>query len=117
MYKLSLSVAGLAAVAILTSGCGGTSVKSTGTGGAVSVVEGDIFLDKSEYRVPNGPIQITVTNAGKVHHDLRVRNQPFFIETVAGEKAAGSVTLSKGTYDLFCSIPGHGNAKARLIVE
>lgn len=117
MYKVSTALVGLAAVAIAAAGCGGSSATATGAGGAVTVLEGDIFLDQAEYHVPNGPIQITVTNTGKVHHDLRVRNQPFFVETVPGEKAASSVTLTKGTYDLFCSIPGHGNAKARLIVE
>ena len=117
MYKTSSALAGLAVVVMLIAGCGGTSAKASGAGGAVAVIEGDIFLDQPEYHVQNGPIQITVTNAGKVHHDLRVRNQPFFVETVAGETGAATVTLPKGTYDLFCSIPGHSNAKARLIVE
>jgi hypothetical protein len=103
-------------IAGVLAACGGKPT-ATGAGGTVSVTEGDIFLDQPEYRVTNGPVQINVTNVGKVHHDLRVRNQQYFVETNPGGKSTGNVTLPKGTYELFCSIPGHEAAKARLIVE
>jgi hypothetical protein len=117
MLRTSVAAVGLACAVLVVSSCGGKAAAPPGPGGTVSVVEGDIFLDKPEYRVPNGLIQITVKNAGKVHHDLRVRKQAFFVETNAGETAKANVTLTKGTYDLFCSIPGHENAKSNLIVE
>jgi plastocyanin len=103
--------------ALLAASCGGSASAPTGAGGTVVVKEGDIFLDKPEYTVENGLITISVTNAGKVHHDLRVRNQPLFLETTPGQTASGTVTLPKGTYDLFCSIPGHANASAKLVVS
>jgi hypothetical protein len=78
---------------------------------------GDTLPDQPEYRVTNGTVQINVTNVGKLHHDLRVRNQQYFVETNPGGKSTGTVTLPKGIYDLFCSIPGHEAAKAKLIVE
>jgi uncharacterized cupredoxin-like copper-binding protein len=105
----------VAALAVLT-GCGGKAT-ATGAGGTVAVTEGDIFLDQPEYRVTNGAVRIDVTNVGKLHHDLRVRNQQYFVETNPGGKSSGTVTLPKGTYELFCSIPGHEAAKAKLVVE
>lgn len=105
-------VAGLAVLV----GCGGKAT-ATGAGGTVVVTEGDIFLGQPEYRVTNGAVQIDVTNVGKLHHDLRVRNQQYFVETNPGSKSTGTVTLPKGTYELFCSIPGHEAAKAKLVVE
>jgi plastocyanin len=103
--------------ALVAAGCGGSASAPKGAGGTVVVNEGDIFLDKPEYTVENGLITILVTNAGKVHHDLRVRNQPLFLETKPGQTASGTVTLPKGTYDLFCSITGHANASAKLVVS
>lgn len=99
-----------------TAGCGGKAT-ATGAGGTVAVTEGDIFLDQPEYRVTNGAVRIDVTNVGKLHHDLRVRNQQYFVETNPGGTSTGTVTLPKGTYELFCSIPGHEAAKAKLVVE
>lgn len=117
MLRTSAAAVGLVGAFLALLSCGGQAAAPPGPGGSVSVIEGDIFLDKPEYRVPNGLIQISVQNAGKVHHDLRVRKQPFFVETNAGESAKANVTLTKGTYDIFCSIAGHENAKATLIVE
>jgi plastocyanin len=105
------------AAALSVSGCGGAAAAPKGAGGTVVVNEGDIFLDKPTYTVENGLIIISVTNAGKVHHDLRVRNQPLFLETTPGQTVSGTVTLPKGTYDLFCSITGHANASAKLVVS
>jgi hypothetical protein len=115
MLTRPVALASLALVAALA-GCGGKA-RATGAGGTVAVTEGDTFLDQPEYRVTNGAVQINVTNVGKLHHDLRVRNQPYFVETNPGGKSTGTVTLPKGTYDLFCSIPGHEAAKAKLVVE
>jgi hypothetical protein len=117
MSRTSVAAVGLVSVLLMASACGGKASAPKGHGGVVTVVEGDIFLDKPEYRVTNGPIQISVSNNGKLHHDLRVRNQPLFIESVGGETKSATITLPKGTYELFCSITGHTSAKASLIVE
>ena len=77
-----------------TAGCGGKAT-ATGAGGTVAVTEGDIFLDQPEYRVTNGAVRIDVTNVGKLHHDLRVRNQQYFVETNPGGKSTGTVTLGR----------------------
>jgi plastocyanin len=115
MLTRSVVLASVTIVAALAS-CGGKAT-ATGAGGTVAVTEGDTFLDQPEYRVTNGAVRIDVTNVGKLHHDLRVRNQQYFVETNPGSKSTGTVTLPKGTYDLFCSIPGHEAAKAKLVVE
>ncbi len=74
-------------IVAVLAGCGGKAT-ATGAGGTVAVTEGDTFLD-----------------------------QPYFVETNPGGKSTGTVTLPEGTYELFCSIPGHEAATAKLIVE
>jgi hypothetical protein len=34
-----------------------------------------------------------------------------------GAVDSGTVTLDAGTYDVICDVPGHGNMRAKLIVE
>jgi plastocyanin len=51
---------------------------------------------------------IVFVNEGQVIHDLRVEGEPRFLHEVGpGETTTVPVTLDTGTYEMFCSIPGH----------
>jgi uncharacterized cupredoxin-like copper-binding protein len=73
---------------------------------------------ESEWRVqlpsktgPAGAYTFHVVNKGKVPHNLTIDGpgvQSAHTKTLApGESADLNAQLAKGTYDLYCSIPGH----------
>jgi uncharacterized cupredoxin-like copper-binding protein len=58
-----------------------------------------------------------MTNDGSILHDLRIEDQPFILEAVAGETVSGEVDLDAGSYAFFCSIPGHREAGMEGVLE
>ena len=79
-----------------------------------------IKVRESEFKIglptlatlPAGKITFVVQNAGKIQHDLAVKGPgvagadktPLI---AAGQSAKLTVSLSTGTYTLYCSVPGH----------
>jgi plastocyanin len=62
--------------------------------------------------LPPGSYTFEVTNNGKVPHNLAIRGPKFTgpqkTPTIApGKSAKLTVSLEHGTYQLYCSIPGH----------
>jgi nitrite reductase (NO-forming) len=54
-------------------------------------------------------VKITLKNIESGTHDLQIHGISGFQVEVSGEgsTASGKVQLKKGTYDYYCSIPGH----------
>ena len=77
----------------------GISVKAT-------LVEYKITL--STHKVHHGVVTFVVKNAGKIAHNLTIqqggKHTPTF---AAGKTVKLTVTLKKGAYTLYCSVPGH----------
>jgi uncharacterized cupredoxin-like copper-binding protein len=73
--------------------------------------------------LPAGKVTFVVQNAGKVQHDLAVKG-PGVAGTSKtpllspGQSAKLTVSLTTGTYTLYCSVPGHEAAgmEAKLSV-
>jgi len=60
-----------------------------------------------------GKVTFEVTNDGKIPHDLVVEGNGIKEKTKlldAGESATLEVELKPGTYDVYCSVPGHKEA-------
>jgi uncharacterized cupredoxin-like copper-binding protein len=60
-----------------------------------------------------GRVTFDVENDGKIPHDLVVRGNGIDAKTPlldAGDSKTLSVDLKPGTYDLYCSVPGHKQA-------
>jgi uncharacterized cupredoxin-like copper-binding protein len=60
-----------------------------------------------------GSVTFDVENAGKIPHDFVVQGAAGTKGTALlnpGKSAKLTVTLKPGTYDLFCSVPGHKQA-------
>jgi nitrite reductase (NO-forming) len=79
----------------------------------------DVTLTASEFKfsptrlqLPSGKkVSITLQNTGTVEHDLTVDALGVKLFAPAGKSATGEFTLDKpGTYDFYCSIPGHKDA-------
>jgi uncharacterized cupredoxin-like copper-binding protein len=77
----------------------------------VALSEWKITLPPGTGGLPAGPYTFHVTNKGKVPHNLTVNGPGVSNEATPnispGNDADLEVTLEKGTYDLYCSIPGH----------
>jgi plastocyanin len=82
------------------------------------VVGRDTFFTEEAYSAPAGDITILFDNRGNLVHDVRVRgNDEFDLNAGGGDEAQGALTLEAGTYEIYCSIPGHEPMKASLTVE
>lgn len=78
---------------------------------AVSETEFKITLDPSS--VSAGRVSFDVANVGKIPHDFVIKGNGVDEKTstlAAGDSATLTVDLKPGTYDVYCSIPGHKEA-------
>ncbi len=90
-----------------------------------------IRVRESEFKIvlpalgtlPAGKVTFVVQNAGKIQHDLGVRGPavsgtPKTPLISPGGSAKLTVSLEKGSYTLYCSVPGHEAAgmQAKLAV-
>jgi len=106
----------------------GIAVFRNSDGGSVTTQAAPIAVSLSEYKIapatitaPVGHVQLSVTNAGTMVHNLSV--------TPGGKRtpdipAGGTVTLdlgtlAAGTYQVECLVPGHADSgmKATLVVS
>jgi uncharacterized cupredoxin-like copper-binding protein len=77
----------------------------------VSETEFKITFPKST--IASGSYSFEVKNDGKIQHDLVVEGNGVDEKTPtidAGKSAMLKVDLKPGTYDVYCSIPGHKQA-------
>jgi uncharacterized cupredoxin-like copper-binding protein len=113
--SLVLFAAMLAAVGIF--GAESEPAKGAEAAGATKAVqvqekEYKIILPSSLSSVAAGKVTFDVKNVGKIGHDLSIsgpkvtgpKKTPLIN---AGGTATLVVTLGKGTYTLYCSVPGH----------
>jgi uncharacterized cupredoxin-like copper-binding protein len=92
-----------------------TTATTTTTSAATSVTatetEFKIALPKST--IAAGSYSFEVKNDGKIEHDLVVEGNGVDEKTQlieAGDTATLKVDLKPGTYDVYCSVPGHKEA-------
>ena len=87
---------------------------------AVKIVASDLKFDQKEIKVAAGqPVELTLENKGVLEHDLTIQDPAFKVTAQGGQTAKGSFTPAReGTYEFFCSIPGHKEAgmAGKLIV-
>jgi uncharacterized cupredoxin-like copper-binding protein len=81
-------------------------------GHAISVSETEFKVALPAQKVAPGKVTFTVRNAGKIQHDLVVSGPGVTGAAKTpllnpGQTAKLTVTLSAGSYTLYCSVPGH----------
>jgi uncharacterized cupredoxin-like copper-binding protein len=80
-----------------------------------------VAVSETEFKItlPTGSLtaggyELDVKNGGRIGHDLVVKGPGVTNEKTpligAGKTAALRVTLTRGTYELYCSVPGHKQA-------
>ncbi|MFJ9907885.1 plastocyanin/azurin family copper-binding protein [Streptomyces sp. NPDC101152] len=82
-----------------------------GAGNKVTVTETEYSLKLSQNSFKPGTYTFTVDNAGKITHALEIEG-PGMSDTKTKSLQSGAtqpltVTLKKGTYEMYCPVPGH----------
>jgi uncharacterized cupredoxin-like copper-binding protein len=119
---LVVTALALTASALLAACGGGKSSKSNGSTAAsvaapapgshrLTATESEYKIVLSSTSMPAGKYAIDAVNKGTIDHALAV-NGPGTAGTQTSTISPGAsqtvnVTLSKGTYDLYCPVPGH----------
>jgi uncharacterized cupredoxin-like copper-binding protein len=97
--------------ATTTTGTTTTTTTTAATSVPVSETEFKITLPKNTLAA--GSYSFEVKNDGKIEHDLVVQGNGVDEKTptiAPGKSATLKVDLKPGTYDVYCSIPGHKQA-------
>jgi plastocyanin len=110
-------------LAAALAGCGDEEEKSSGSvtvrAGTLVVVEGDEYSFKPGTITVRGaggkevPVRFELQNVGSLPHDIHVREGDEELggtEAIPdGDTARATVTLARGSYELYCSIGDHAD--------
>jgi uncharacterized cupredoxin-like copper-binding protein len=104
----------------------GTSTEATTTapattpstaGMTVNVAESEFKIVLPSTSLKAGKITFAVKNVGKIPHDLAVKGTSFKTSLIQpGSTATLSATLKAGSYELYCTVPGHEAAGMKVNV-
>jgi nitrite reductase (NO-forming) len=72
----------------------------------------DFAFSPNQVRVSaGGTVNLILANEGDTLHDITAPALRFRLEAMAGATATGVLTVpGPGTYEFFCSVPGHREA-------
>jgi uncharacterized cupredoxin-like copper-binding protein len=74
----------------------------------VPVTETEFKVESASTNLAAGTITFQATNAGKIPHDLAIKGMSEKTKLLQpGQRAELTVTLKRGTYELYCTVPGH----------
>lgn len=122
-------LAAVAAATLLVGGCGGgggqgaestTSMGSTLAAGVVLSVTGTEYaFVPPTAKAAAGKTTIRFTNKGTMEHDFVIDALHVKLAAKPGKTAEATVTLKPGTYEYYCSIPGHlqSGMQGKLMVK
>jgi plastocyanin len=112
VFAVALFVAMLSAVIVF--GRESKSATEAGGGGAagnkIAVTEVEYKIELPKATLAPGTYTFDVSNKGKIVHNLHVQGggaDEATKDIQPGSSASVTVQLKAGTYDLYCSIPGH----------
>ena len=88
----------------------------------VSALAGGLQYNTKVLRVHPGKIKLVFTNLSTIKHNVRIESGETELggtKTIGKGKAVAYVNLKKGTYNFYCSVPGHEDAgmKGKLVVS
>ena len=77
------------------------------TGVSVTATEVEYKITLSTHKVHHGVVTFVVKNAGHIAHNLTIQGGKHTASIAPGKTVKLTVTLKKGAYTLYCSVPGH----------
>jgi plastocyanin len=95
---------------------------STPTVVTVSAPATGLKYNTKVLRAHPGKIKLVFTNHAMLNHNVRIESGETELggtKTIGKGSAVAYVTLKKGTYNFYCSVPGHEDAgmKGKLVVS
>jgi plastocyanin len=110
--RAPLAAAGLTLGLVACGGSGPTPTPiptATPAPAAIEIVTTEFAYDPDDLEVPAGEtVAIRLVNKGVVEHDLTIDALAVTIKVPIAGTADGTLpALEAGTYDFYCSIPGH----------
>jgi len=120
--RLPVAAVALALAPALVAACGGDDDEElpaldAETSPRLEVSATEMAYDPDEVAVAAGTVEIVMHNDGTILHDLRIADQPFIVEARAGETGTAQVALEAGSYEFYCSLPGHREAGMEGVLE
>ena len=88
----------------------------------VSALPSGLKFNTTVLRAHRGKIKIVFTNRSTIEHDVRIESGEHELggtKAIGKGRVVGVVSLRKGTYNFYCSVPGHEDAgmRGKLIVS
>jgi plastocyanin len=116
-----LAVAAALATAVVVVGPAAAQPASTSIV-KLSAVSNGLAYNKKVLRAKAGKIKIVFTNLSMLQHNVRIESGETELggtKKITKGTTTAYVTLKKGTYNFYCSVPGHEDAgmKGKLIVS
>lgn len=111
MHRSVRLLAAVALSAVLVTACGGAA-SPVPTPQTVAITATEFKFDPSAISVSAGSaVTISLTNNGTIEHDFTIDALSTKVLVKAGETGEAELKgLAAGTYDFYCSIPGHKEA-------
>ncbi len=87
----------------------------------VTALASGLRFDRTTLHARQGKVRIVFTNRSSVSHNVRVESGERELggtKTIGKGAATAVIVLKKGTYNFYCSVPGHEEAgmRGKLIV-
>ena len=110
---------GLAAAAVMAIGAGGAAGAAAGaTAGTtlhLSASKTALAFNVKTLKAKPGKVTLVMTNPSSMSHDVALKGGGLKAPVVGkivgkGGTSTVSATLKKGTYEFYCSVPGHEQA-------
>lgn len=81
----------------------------------LTVEAGDMYFAPAGLEITAGePVNLTITNRGEVFHDLVVDELDLRLAVDPGDTTTAGLQVDQaGTYEFYCSVPGHAAAGMR----
>jgi len=117
-----LALAGVIATAVVVAGPAAARSSAAPNVVKVSALTSGLAYNKKVLRAHPGKITLVFTNQSTLQHNVRIEsgeNELGGTKKIGKGQTTANVTLKKGTYNFYCSVPGHEDAgmKGKLIVS
>lgn len=118
VLALALGAAGLATFAVAASAAGSSTSASVVK---ISALPSGLKYNTKVLHAHPGKVTIVFHNMSTIQHDVRIESGEHELggtKTIGKGTTRATVALKKGTYNFYCSVPGHEDAgmKGKLIV-
>lgn len=93
----------------------GSTSQPYADGTEITVTATDLAFEPATITVDaDTPVNLTLTNDGRVFHDLTIPDLDVMLDAEPGETVTAGFTVdAPGTYDFLCTVPGHADAGMR----